>query len=227
MWKSISGWVKAMPSDIPLITLLSIATLLPFLIACGTCYIKFSIVFMIVRNALGMQQVPSNITLNGIALILALYVMIPVMQSAYEHYQTDVSSFNDAVSLAAFMEDGLGDYKSYLVKYSDPSLVSFFEDVQRKNGGAQQVTGEQVSITSLLPSYALTEITSAFRIGFYIYLPFIVIDLVVSSVLLSLGMMMMSPVTIATPIKLVLFVVLDGWSLLSKGLILQYMDLVK
>ncbi|EDJ8986948.1 TPA: EscR/YscR/HrcR family type III secretion system export apparatus protein [Salmonella enterica] len=216
-----------MPSDIPLIALLSIATLLPFLIACGTCYIKFSIVFMIVRNALGMQQVPSNITLNGIALILALYVMMPVMQSAYEHYQTDVVSFNDAASLAAFMEDGLGDYKSYLVKYSDPSLVSFFEDVQRKNGGAQQVTGEQASITSLLPSYALTEITSAFRIGFYIYLPFIVIDLVVSSVLLSLGMMMMSPVTIATPIKLVLFVVLDGWSLLSKGLILQYMDLVK
>lgn len=224
-----------MPSDIPLIALLSIATILPFLIACGTCYIKFSIVFMIVRNALGMQQVPSNITLNGIALILALYVMMPVMQSAYEHYQTDVTSFSYAASLTDFMEDGLGDYKNYLKKYADPSLVSFFEKVQRRNVGEKQdlsgagdvVTGAQASITSLLPAYALTEITSAFKIGFYIYLPFIVIDLVVSSVLLALGMMMMSPVTIATPIKLVLFVVLDGWSLLSKGLILQYMDLVK
>lgn len=221
-----------MPGDIPLIALLSIATLLPFLIACGTCYIKFSIVFMIVRNALGMQQVPSNITLNGIALILALYVMMPVMQSAYEHYQTDVTSFSDAASLADFMEDGLGDYKNYLLKYSDPSLVSFFEQVQRKNEGGHRtgsgtVSGSQASITSLLPAYALTEITNAFKIGFYIYLPFIVIDLVVSSVLLALGMMMMSPVTIATPIKLVLFVVLDGWSLLSKGLILQYMELMK
>ncbi|KJT38884.1 type III secretion system protein SpaP, partial [Salmonella enterica subsp. enterica serovar Heidelberg str. RI-11-013374] len=81
------------------------------------------------------------------------------------------------------------------------------------------------SIFALLPAYALSEIKSAFKIGFYLYLPFVVVDLVVSSVLLALGMMMMSPVTISTPIKLVLFVALDGWTLLSKGLILQYMDI--
>ncbi len=87
------------------------------------------------------------------------------------------------------------------------------------------IDDDNISIFSLLPAYALSEIKSAFIIGFYIYLPFVVVDLVISSVLLTLGMMMMSPVTISTPIKLILFVAMDGWTMLSKGLILQYFDL--
>ena len=90
---------------------------------------------------------------------------------------------------------------------------------------AKKLVDDNISIFSLLPAYALSEIKSAFIIGFYIYLPFVVVDLVISSVLLTLGMMMMSPVTISTPIKLILFVAMDGWTMLSKGLILQYFDL--
>ena len=114
-----------------------------------------------------------------------------------------------------------------MIKYSEPELVSFFEKIQKVNSSEDNeeiIDDDNISIFSLLPAYALSEIKSAFIIGFYIYLPFVVVDLVISSVLLTLGMMM-SPVTISTPIKLILFVAMDGWTMLSKGLILQYFDL--
>ncbi|MGL5265516.1 MAG: SPI-1 type III secretion system export apparatus protein SpaP, partial [Plesiomonas shigelloides] len=129
-------------------------------------------------------------------------------------------------------DNGLDSYRDYLRKYADPELVRFFEKAQtaRYENEATIRPPEEIerpSILALLPAYALSEIKSAFKIGFYLYLPFVVVDLVISSILLTLGMMMMSPVTISTPIKLVLFVALDGWTLLSRGLVLQYLDLVR
>ncbi|KVD78015.1 type III secretion system protein [Burkholderia sp. ABCPW 14] len=226
-------------NEIALIVLLSVATLLPFIVASGSCYIKFSIVLVLVRNALGIQQVPSNLALNSIALIMSLFVMMPVTQKAYhylQHHQLDMTS---SESVNEFVDGGLGDYKRYLRRYSDPELVKFFEKSQTAsldadesdgegNGGAAteaNVPGD--SLFALLPAYALTEIKSAFKIGFYLYVPFLVVDLVVSSVLLALGMMMMSPVTISVPIKLILFVAVDGWTLICKGLVMQYLDLMK
>lgn len=217
-----------MSNDISLIGLLSFSTLLPFIIACGTCYIKFSIVFIMVRNALGLQQTPSNMTLNGIALMLAAFVMSPVITQGYENYRDGDFNLNSVESVSNFIENGIGGYRTYLEKYTDPELAAFFEKAQNGQSSNQLESGDKdrpLSIISLLPAYALSEIKSAFLIGFYLYLPFVVIDLLVSSILLALGMMMMSPVTISVPIKLILFVVLDGWTLLSKGLILQYLDL--
>lgn len=210
-------------NDISLITLLAVVSLVPFLICAGTCYIKFSIVFVIVRNALGLQQVPSNMTLNGIALIMACYVMFPIAQSTFEKSQEMNINYQNVDSVREFLDYGLSDYKSYLRKFSDPELIVFFESRGKE---VKASADTDVSITSLLPAYALSEIKTAFIIGFYIYLPFIVVDLVISSILLSLGMMMMSPVTISTPIKLILFVSLDGWTILSKGLINQYLSSV-
>ncbi|AKG70913.1 hypothetical protein WN53_18275 [Serratia fonticola] len=216
-----------MGNDVSLVGLLAFATLLPFLIACGTCYIKFSIVFVMVRNALGLQQIPSNMTLNGIALILSMFVMMPVVQQGYQSYREYDVDITNVASVSDFIENGFDSYRNYLSKYADPELVHFFERVgtQRET---QQVDGagynEKSSILTLLPAYALSEIKSAFKIGFYLYLPFVVVDLVISSILLALGMMMMSPVTISVPIKLLLFIVLDGWTLLSQGLIRQYLD---
>ncbi|KVP02864.1 EscR/YscR/HrcR family type III secretion system export apparatus protein [Burkholderia ubonensis] len=223
-----------MSNDISLIALLAFSTLLPFLIASGTCFVKFSIVFVMVRNALGLQQVPSNMTLNGIALMLSMFVMLPIAKDAYSYYQDEQVSFTSVSALRSFVDNGLNGYRDYLRKYSDPELVSFFgkaqaERTEHETGvmAAPAATDEKPSIFALLPAYALSEIQSAFKIGFYLYLPFVVVDLVISSVLLALGMMMMSPVTISVPIKLVLFVALDGWTLLSKGLVLQYLDLAK
>lgn len=221
-----------MANDISLIALLAFSTLLPFLIASGTCFIKFSIVFVMVRNALGLQQVPSNMTLNGIALLLSMFVMMPVVKQAYDYAQEEQISFTSVSALSNFVDNGLDSYRDYLRKYADPELVRFFEKAQTARDENEatlrpQEEIERPSILALLPAYALSEIKSAFKIGFYLYLPFVVVDLVISSILLTLGMMMMSPVTISTPIKLVLFVALDGWTLLSRGLVLQYLDLVR
>lgn len=217
-----------MNNDISLITLLAFSALLPFIIATGTCYIKFSIVFIMARNALGLQQIPSNIVLNGVALMLSFFVLLPVVKTSYQEFNKVNIDYKDIDSIINSVNSGLGGYKNYLIKYSDKELVSFFDKLHHKSDDGnydQYENGNESSIISLLPAYALSEIKSAFTIGFYLYLPFVVIDLLISSILLSLGMMMMSPVTISVPIKLILFICLDGWSLLSKGLITQYIEL--
>ncbi|ANC44854.1 EscR/YscR/HrcR family type III secretion system export apparatus protein [Pandoraea pnomenusa] len=211
-------------SDVPSIGILSLFTLLPFLVASGTCFVKFSIVFVMVRNALGLQQVPSNMTLNGVALLISLFVMLPVASAVMDAYQANPVNFGDPNSVRRFLDDGLSPYRDYLVKYADPQLTQFFaREEAGRDAGDIGAGAASPSIFALLPAYALTEIKNAFTIGFYLYLPFVVVDLVVSSVLLSLGMMMMSPVTISVPIKLILFVAMDGWSLLSQGLVRQYL----
>ncbi|CNH89745.1 surface presentation of antigens protein SpaP [Yersinia mollaretii] len=222
--------MPTIPSDIPLLAIIALSTLLPFIIAAGTCYLKISVVLIMVRNAMGVQQVPSSLALNGIALLLSLFVMMPVIQDVHHYMRAEKVDFSNVESMDNFVEGGLGSYKAYLKKYSDPELLKFFESVQQ--GRTDELAAEaeeerEPTLFSLLPAYALSEIKSAFEIGFYIYLPFVVIDLIISSILLALGMMMMSPVTISVPVKLILFVAIDGWSLISKGLIMQYMELAQ
>jgi type III secretion system export apparatus protein len=218
-----------MPNDLSLIALLALATLLPFLFAAGTCFLKFSIVLVMVRNALGLPQVPSNMVLNAVALMMSLFVMLPVVKNIHDYHRENPVNFTDQASVESFFNHGLDSYREYLQKYIDPELAIFFSKIQTAREGDGNTlhleTDTHLSIFALLPAYALSEIKSAFKIAFYLYLPFVVIDLVISSILLALGMMMMSPVVISIPVKLVLFVALDGWSILSQGLILQYIDL--
>ena len=218
-------------NEYSLIIVIALTSLAPFIVAGGTCYIKFSVVFVLLRNALGIQQVPSNMTLNGIAMFLTLFVMTPVIHKCYDEYVDQKVQMNNFDSLVEFGSTGLSGYRNYLKKYSDPDLLQFFEKAQANQLGEERADNAAVtddpSIIALLPAYALSEVKSAFKIGFYLYLPFIVVDMVISCVLLALGMMMMSPVTISVPIKLILFVAMDGWSLLSKGLVMQYIDLAK
>ena len=154
-----------MSNSISLIAILSLFTLLPFIIASGTCFIKFSIVFVIVRNALGLQQVPSNMTLNGVALLLSMFVMMPVGKEIYNNSQNENLSFNNVASVVNFVEKAMSGFKSYLIKYSEPELVSFFEKIQKVNSSEDNeeiIDDDNISIFSLLPAYALSEIKSAF-----------------------------------------------------------------
>jgi type III secretion protein R len=156
--------------------------------------------------------------------------MMPVIQDVNQYIRTEQVDFSHVDSVNSFVEGGLGSYKAYLKKYSDPELLNFFESIQQGRSEEEamaEADTREPTLFSLLPAYALSEIKSAFEIGFYIYLPFVVIDLIISSILLALGMMMMSPVTISVPVKLILFVAIDGWSLISKGLIMQYMELAQ
>lgn len=214
-------------NDVSLIAMLAAAAMLPFLVAVGTCYIKFSVVFTLIRNALGLQQVPSNMVINALSLILAFYVMHPIVNSVQTAYQELGQPLTTVQETADFLDGSLGEYRAYLARHADPELLRFFERAQVADGAdvpPADLAAEERSLFALLPAYALSELKDAFLMGFYLYLPFVVVDLVVSSILLALGMMMMSPVTISAPIKLILFVVLDGWSLLSQGLVLQYLD---
>lgn len=212
-------------NDISMIAVLATAALLPFLIAVGTCYIKFTVVFTLVRNALGLQQVPSNMVINALALMLAFFVMQPIIVGLYQSYSELEAPLSSVASVIEFLDGSLAGYRAYLATHADPDLLTFFERAHRIDGVAVAgVPPEERSLFALLPAYALSELKDAFLMGFYLYLPFVVIDLVVSSVLLSLGMMMMSPVTISAPIKLILFVAMDGWGMLSQGLVRQYLD---
>ncbi|MDF7055578.1 EscR/YscR/HrcR family type III secretion system export apparatus protein, partial [Escherichia coli] len=153
-----------MSNSISLIAILSLFTLLPFIIASGTYFIKFSIVFVIVRNALGLQQVPSNMTLNGVALLLSMFVMMPVGKEIYYNSQNENLSFNNVASVVNFVETGMSGYKSYLIKYSEPELVNFFEKIQKVNSSEDNeeiFDDDNISIFSLLPAYALSEIKCA------------------------------------------------------------------
>ncbi|WP_407644260.1 EscR/YscR/HrcR family type III secretion system export apparatus protein [Erwinia psidii] len=220
-----------MNNDISLIALLSFFSLLPFIIAGGTCFIKFSIVLVMVRNALGIQQVPSNLTLNGVALILTAFVMMPVCQKITTYAEENNLDFNNTHAINKLFDHGLDSYREYLVRYSDRELILFFNKVHQRQLNEDDIKVEEhelsrLPLMTLMPAYALSEIQSAFKIAFFLYIPFVVIDMVVSSILLALGMMMMSPVTISIPIKLILFVAMNGWTLLTKGMISQYAELM-
>jgi type III secretion apparatus YscR/HrcR family protein len=230
-----------------LIATLTVASLFPLLIASGSCFIKFSVVFSLLRNAIGLQQVPSNLTLHGLALIMTGFVMAPILGQTKDSVLTHGVDPSRAASIEALLDEGLAPYRKYLARYADPDLVDFFSKLRdaqasdqddlesadigaSENATASTDTGNDDDIASkplmtLLPAYALSELKSAFMIGFYIYLPFLVVDMLVSNILLALGMMMMSPITIALPIKLVLFVFMDGWDKVVKGLLLQYLQM--
>lgn len=206
------------------ILLLASMSMLPFVVATGTCYLKFSVVFSLLRNGLGLQQAPSNMVINAIALMLSAYVMYPVGADIADVWSSHDGAIKNADELFALLRESSETYRGYLAKFADVDLVKYFVGLRRGDAEASaSYVVESASLFELLPAYALTEIKSAFLIGFYLYLPFVVVDLVVSGVLLSLGMMMMSPVTISAPIKLVLFVALDGWTLITKGLIEHYL----
>lgn len=162
-----------MGNDISLIALLAFSTLLPFIIASGTCFVKFSIVFVMVRNA-RLQQIPSNMTLNGVALLLSMFVMWPIMHDAYVYFEDEDVTFNDISSLSKHVDEGLDGYRDYLIKYSDRELVQFFENAQLKRQYGEETETvkrdkdeiEKPSIFALLPAYALSEIKARLKLVF-------------------------------------------------------------
>lgn len=212
-----------LPDPIPLAFALVLLALVPTLIVCTTSFLKISIVMSLVRNALGVQQIPPNIALYGLALILSAYVMAPV---AY-HIEGAVASEPDSMrSAAAFFKaakTGVEPLRKFMVRHSSAEQRDFFVRTTKDLWGpelAADVTPNDLLV--VMPAFLVCEMTAAFQIGFLLFLPFIVIDLVISNILLAMGMMMVSPVTISLPLKLFLFVAVDGWSRLIHGLVLSY-----
>lgn len=197
--------------------------LLPFLVITFTSFIKIAVVMFLIRNALGIQQTPPNLVLYAIAVVLALYISSPVIAEVYANVNDPALTYETFSDWERAAEGAKGPVKEYLQRFTSAKEREFFMTATARiwsEEAQQQVSSEDLII--LVPSFIVSELTRAFEIGFLLYLPFIVIDLVVSAVLMSLGMIMVSPLVISVPFKLFLFVIVDGWSRLMHGLVLSY-----
>lgn len=205
-----------------LITLLAAASLLPLLVVMGTSFLKISVVFSLVRNALGIQQVPPNIALYGLALMLSLFIMAPVVLAVQDRMAASPAQPETSV-LSRMSDNTLDPYRQFLKEHTAPTQLRFFRDEARKSW--PQAIRDRVNEDSLLllmPAFAVSQLIEAFKIGLLLFLPFIAIDLIVSNVLLAMGMMMVSPMTVSMPFKLLVFVMVGGWDRLLGQLLLSY-----
>lgn len=205
-----------------LITVVVLA-LAPFVAVMVTSFTKIVVVLSLLRNALGLQQVPPNVVLNGLALVLSIYVMYPVGTAMAERLQgvTEVPGSTQGLLKAA--EAAKEPLREFLVKHSRPLERAFFLKTAQKALKPEQAAQlSERDFLVVVPAFTVSELSVAFEIGFLIFLPFLVIDLVISNVLMAMGMMMLSPTTVSMPFKLLLFVLIDGWVKLTHGLILTY-----
>lgn len=204
---------------------LSILSLAPFLVMMTTSFLKFVIVLYILRNAIGLQQAPPAIAINGLAIILTMYVMAPVGVATFDKfnsYDVQIDDFQNPKVFTALGES-IEPLRGFLLKHSTKNERHFFVKTTEKLWPPEMSKGvTEEHLLVLIPSFILSELKTAFQIGFLIYLPFIVIDLVISSILLSMGMIMMSPVMISLPFKVLLFVMADGWTRLIHSLVMSY-----
>ncbi len=220
------------PSLITQGTAIVFMSLMPFMIMILSSFVKIVVVLSLLRNALGVQQAPPNQVINGVAFLLSIYVMFPTGVKMYDAAQTVITrkdvpqelfSSNSAQYVLEVASAAREPFRDFL---KNNSLVKhqrvFFRTVYRLLPENYRDALQPDDFMVLVPSFITTQLKSAFEIGVLIYIPFFVIDLVVSNILLAMGMMMLSPVTISMPLKLFLLVMLDGWTLLIEGLVATF-----
>lgn len=206
-----------------LILALGALALVPFVAVMGTSFIKIVVVFSLLRNALGIQQIPPNMALYGVALILTLYIMAPIGYDIRDFLEANPELSESPDNYKALFTGSIEPYIAFLQKNATDVEKTFFIDTAKELWPERHSKNvDENSLLVLMPAFTVSQVTEAFKIGFLIYLPFLVIDLIVSNILLAMGMMMVSPMTISLPFKLLLFVVLDGWTTLTHGLVMAY-----
>lgn len=207
-----------------LVLLVGVMGLIPFFLTLVTAYIKVIVVTYLIRNALGVQQVPPTMVLSGLAIILSIFVMAPVGLETYHLLQAQNippdASITDWLGIAGQVAEPL---RHFLLANTDEGTLRGFVNAAH-NIWPSEMHGAFASdsFVFVIPSYVISELTHAFEIGFLLYLPFIAIDLIISNILLAMGMMMVSPMSISLPFKLMLFVTLEGWFKLAQGLMYSY-----
>ncbi|GAB3771640.1 flagellar type III secretion system pore protein FliP [Ramlibacter monticola] len=193
---------------------LSVLAVLPALLVCVTSFLRIIIVLSMLRQAIGMPETPPNPVLIGLALFFTLFTMAPVLQSLDE--QAFQPFMNGTLGMEAAYAKGTAPLREFMVRQTREQDLALMIELS----SARVPQGiEDVGNVQLIPAFMLSELRAAFQIGFLIFLPFLLIDLVVSSVLMTLGMMMLPPTTIALPLKVLMFVLVDGWALILKALV--------
>ena len=208
---------------VPLIAAVFAIGLLPFAAMMITSYTKIVVVLGLLRSALGVQQVPPNMVLNGLALIISAYIMAPLMMDGYDTVKRQGLASGSAQQIEQVFDSVREPLRKFLDKHAHEREKAFFLKsavaVWPTERAKQLQKGD---LMVLAPAFTLSELTEAFKIGFLLYLAFIVVDLIIANVLLALGLSQLSPSQVSIPFKLLLFVVLDGWSVLLHGLVLTY-----
>jgi type III secretion protein R len=196
---------------------------LPFVVVTMTGFLKISVVMFLIRNALGVQQTPPNLVLYSIALVLTVYVTSPLLSEMYGRINARPITLQTVEGITAAAEAVKEPAKGYLIRFTNAQERQFFSSAtERVWPAAARIDVKEDDFIVLLPAFVSSELTRAFEIGFLLYLPFLVIDLIVANVLMAMGMMMVSPTLISVPLKLFLFVAVSGWSRLMHSLILSY-----
>ena len=216
-------------------------SLLPFIAMIATSYLKIVVVMSLIRNALGIQSIPPNMVVNAIAMILTFYIMAPIAGESWNIASEQLArTRTPAAAAEAAAEAGTPDgiffetdaiaaaaepFRRFLSEHTAMRERAFFVNTAETLWGHDDEPAivDPESFFILIPAFCVSELTKAFQIGFLVYLPFIAIDIIVSNILLAMGMMMVSPVTISLPFKLLLFVMVDGWTLLIQGLVRGYL----
>lgn len=206
-----------------LIAILVLLSLLPLLVVMGTSFLKLSIVFALLRNALGVQQIPPNIAIYGLSLILTMFIMAPIGFDISSSLNKNPISLSSPHFVEQVDQQILTPYRAFLQRNTSTQELKFFSDIGRKAWpAAYQKKLDPTSLIVLLPAFTVAQLTESFKIGLLLYLPFVAIDLIVSIILLAMGMMMVSPMTISLPFKVLIFVLMNGWDKLLTQLVLSY-----
>ena len=218
----------------PLLLLSAIAglALIPFVLIMITSFVKIAVVMSVVRQAIGTQQIPPTQVITGIATILTIYIMMPVGLEVYDQGQErllklGIKEFNfdkvDVDVILKLVDVTQQPIRKFLIKHAHLKDRDMFYKLawrMRKPKDRATLTDEDFSI--IVPAFVISELKEAFQIGFILFVPFLVVDMVVANILMALGMQMLSPTTISLPFKVLLFVLVDGWFLITKGLVLGY-----
>lgn len=204
-------------TTLQIVILLTLLTLAPALLIMMTSFTRLAVVFSLLRNALGTQQMPPAQIVVGLSLFLTFFIMAPVFTQVQEKALTPY--MDGQLSQEKFLEEAIAPFKTFMLKQTRKKDLGLF---MRIAGEAKPQNAADVPLTSLVPAFVISELKTAFQIGFLIYVPFLVIDMVVASVLLSMGMMMLPPVMVSLPFKLMLFVLVDGWFLIVGSMVKSF-----
>ncbi|MBS4760813.1 MAG: flagellar type III secretion system pore protein FliP [Clostridium sp.] len=208
--------LKDMNPVLQMLMVMTIFSMLPFFFTCMTSFLRYAIVFSMLKQALGTQQVPPAIVLLGLSIILTIYTMSPVFSKMWDMGSIPYQQNGDIVGAVV---EGSKPLKEFMMKQTRQEDMTFFIQL---SGAPKPKTPDDITIWQVAPAYIISELKTAFEIGFVIYVPFIVLDLVVANVLLALGMFMLSPTIISLPFKLLIFIAVDGWSMIVHGLVTSF-----
>lgn len=193
----------------------SITALIPLILVSATCFTRYVIVLSLLRTALGLQQTPPNIVIISMAIFMSMFTMTPLIgeikQSSYDPFQKGIITQEESI------DNGLSVFSDFLSRKVSDSEYDFVKSLAPEDDIDLDIIGHDLSV--LIPAFMLSELKAAFQFSFVIFLPFLLIDLIVASILMALGMIMLPPISISLPIKLLIFVLVDGWTLVVGSLI--------